>query len=346
MIKKGREKKTHHYIMGRISAFKGIKTVASADIAELSVVLDKDINIVVNDCHTHVKNLQAKQVLTLSEFRAMFYARGDNEFCIACVYDSPLSTNSIRDSVWGKRIDVSPYQTQIINFNKIGGREDHPKDVYMAYADSCNLDKSFLAQFEIIKNIEKDLGVAKSKWSAASRMNIEDQLYALSFAPENMGDLSLQVVKGRKWQDVVDKLEKNCKASRGQKILVGELVSLYINIRILSNTPCVKPTLLRIKYVVKWQLEGQDHWNNRAANAANNSTYRPINQNVYIPPTTNQSYAAPTPKVVHPPAVYQVPYQPPPYQPPVYQPPPYYGHMVRGTPPRPYPYGYPHFRYR
>lgn len=94
---------------------------ARADVATLRVVLDEVKPTKPKD--THVINITNKKALTATEFKQMFYARGDNHFCIANIYECPNNANSILASVWGKRVDSNPYNpySRVVNFNKLGG---------------------------------------------------------------------------------------------------------------------------------------------------------------------------------------------------------------------------------
>ena len=78
-----------------------VRSVAHADVAELHAKLEPPIKI---DDDVHVVNIATKRALTATEFKQMFYARGDDEFSIANVYDCPDSDSNILASVWGKRV--------------------------------------------------------------------------------------------------------------------------------------------------------------------------------------------------------------------------------------------------
>ena len=77
------------------------RSVANADVAELHAELQPTIEI---DDNVHLINVATKRALTATEFKQMFYARGDDEFSIANVYDCPDIDSNILASVWGKRI--------------------------------------------------------------------------------------------------------------------------------------------------------------------------------------------------------------------------------------------------
>ena len=78
-----------------------VRSVANADVAELHAKLEPAIAI---DDDVHLINVATKRALTATEFKQMFYARGDDEFSVANVYECPDIDSNILASVWGKRI--------------------------------------------------------------------------------------------------------------------------------------------------------------------------------------------------------------------------------------------------
>ena len=75
-----------------------VRSVAKADVAELAAVLDTSVE---QEPDHHLVIVAAKQSLSTTQFKQMFYSRGDDFFQIANVYECPDSKNSIRSSVWG-----------------------------------------------------------------------------------------------------------------------------------------------------------------------------------------------------------------------------------------------------
>ena len=322
---------------------------ARADVATLRVILDEAKPTKPKD--THVINIANKKALTATEFKQMFYARGDNHFCIANIYECPTNANSILASVWGKRVDSNPYNpcSRIVNFNKLGGRPNQPNGVDMAYGYTMDLQRNFYAQYEIMGNLERDLCVKRECWSKCSRQKIEDQLYGLSFVPEQSGDLCLEVVCARDWSDIEDRLAESCLAE-GKTINYGDLVDLYINVEIINANPDTKPTTLRIRYTVQL-VRGPDDlgdWNVRARDTArgvmssgikfdapeggHRQSANASNTNYKMPPpphpnypytATSNTYQRPPPSYPQPPPYHRPPppshYRPPP--PPNYLPP-------------------------
>ena len=75
-----------------------VRSVAKADVAELAAVLDASVE---QEPDHHLVIVAAKQSLSTTQFKQMFYSRGDDFFQIANVYECPDSGNSVRSSVWG-----------------------------------------------------------------------------------------------------------------------------------------------------------------------------------------------------------------------------------------------------
>ena len=75
-----------------------VRSVAKADVAELAAVLDASVE---QEPDHHLVVVAAKQSLSTTQFKQMFYSRGDDFFQIANVYECPDSANSVRSSVWG-----------------------------------------------------------------------------------------------------------------------------------------------------------------------------------------------------------------------------------------------------
>ena len=257
------------------------RSQARATVAELRINIDRKVVPRLPDHKggPHVIIIHARKVLSLTEFKQMFYARGDDHFCLAQVYDCPGNTNSILASVWGKRHDNDPCNTysKVLNFNRLGGRHDCPPGVEMAYGYPHDINRTFFAQFEIMGNIERDLCIKREKWTEHSRKEIEDQLYALALVPENTSDLHSTVTCGRDWSEVEDALVESHVAA--DNILdLNEYVDLYINVEVVPNdnlTPQgrkAKPTIIKIRYTVSMRRDPDDHgmWNVRASDTASN----------------------------------------------------------------------------
>ena len=215
------------------------RSVAKADVAELSAALDSAVDA--EKAH-HLVIVSTNKVLSTTQFKQMFYSRGDDFFQIANCYECPDSCNSVHSSVWGIDCDdphngtggnavgletmesnrltsgsttagYSIADQQCFNFNKLGGRENDPNGCAWAYSYSADQDRNFYAQHEVMGYLEKDTCVKRDFWTACSRMSIEDQLYGLAFASETDQDLCMAVTCARRWSEVEDALAESCAAA-------------------------------------------------------------------------------------------------------------------------------------
>jgi hypothetical protein len=165
---------------------------------------------------------------------------------------------------------VVPYNTsRVINYNRLGGRPDDPSGVDMAYGYATDLQRTFFAQFEVMGNLEKDLCVKRDCWTLCSRMSIEDQLYGLAFVAEDCDDVCMRVSCARKWSEVEDALAESCLAENNT-IGYGDIVDLYINVRVTNANPKAMDTIIRIRFPVKLTRGPDDlgNWNVVASDAA------------------------------------------------------------------------------
>ena len=191
--------------------------------------------------------VSTNKVLSTTQFKQMFYSRGDDFFQIANVYECPDSCDSIHSSVWGidcqdphasslpnaaglttmggNRLTASNSgysggysiaDQQCFNFNKLGGRENDPPGCAWAYSYVHDQSRNFYAQHEVMGYLEKDTCVKRDFWTACSRMSIEDQLYGLAFASETDQDLCMAVTCARRWSEVEDALAESCTAADTQ----------------------------------------------------------------------------------------------------------------------------------
>jgi len=242
-----------------------VRSKARADVAELCIKLSQAPTPI--EENTHVINIATKRALTITEFKQMFYARGDDEFCIANIYKCPNNAESILSSVWGKRTDNNPNNScgQIMNYNKLGGRPNKPPQVGMAYGYTVDLQRNFYAQFEVMGNWERDLCTKRENWTLSSRTIVEDQLYNLAFVPEKTDHPCLEVCCARRWQEVEDALSESCLA-QGNIISKCDYIDLYINVKVINGNPNTKPTIIRIRYTVQMHRKPDDlgDWNVRS----------------------------------------------------------------------------------
>jgi len=273
-----------------------VRSVARADVAELSAVLE---SAVAEEGDHHLVIVSTNKVLSTTQFKQMFYSRGDDFFQIANCYACPDSRDSVKSSVWG--IDCSnnsllpdlARQPDTVstdasenwyNFNKLGGRDNDPSGTQWAYGYVHDPSRNFYAQHEVMGYLEKDTCIKRDFWTACSRMSIEDQLYGLAFASETDQDLCMKVTCARRWSEVEDALAESCLAG-GQTdsdyagiggatvstTFDSSYVDLYINVRVTNGHPEALDTLLRVRFTVKFL----DHlpsalktWNTRASTAA------------------------------------------------------------------------------
>jgi hypothetical protein len=171
-------------------------------------------------------------------------------------------------TVYGRQ--TTPYNdSRVMNYNKLGGRPNDPSGVDLAYGYATDLQRNFYAQFEVMGNLERDLCVKRDCWTLCSRLNIEDQLYGLSFVAETCDDVCMKVTCSRKWGEVEDALAESCIAENNT-IGWGDYVDLYINVRVTNANPKAVDTLLRIRFSVQITRGPDDlgNWNVVASDAA------------------------------------------------------------------------------
>ena len=269
------------------------RSVARADVAELAAVLE---SAVAEEGDHHLVIISTNKVLSTTQFKQMFYSRGDDFFQIANCYACPDSKDSVYSSVWG--IDASAGSTHndleetgyitvsstgpryCYNFNKLGGRQDDPSGVAWAYSYVHDASRNFYAQHEVMGYLEKDTCVKRDFWTACSRMSIEDQLYGLAFASETDQDLCMKVTCARRWSEVEDALAESCLTGGSQiypntsdaasAITDASHVDLYINVRVSNGHPEALDTILRVRFTVSWGFvpSALKTWNTRASTAA------------------------------------------------------------------------------
>jgi len=267
------------------------RSVARADVAELSASLDSHVE---EEGDHHLVIVAAKKVLSTTQFKQMFYSRGDDFFQIANCYACPDSDSSIKSSVWG--IDSSNNSTvsdlastypdaskNWYNFNKLGGRDNDPSGTQWAYGYVHDPSRNFYAQHEIMGYLEKDTCLKRDFWTACSRMSIEDQLYSLAFASETDQDLCMKVTCARRWSEVEDALAESCLAggqtnsawdgigNSSDTSFDASHVDLYINVRVTNGHPDALDTILRVRFTVKFLSHlpsARNTWNTRASTAA------------------------------------------------------------------------------
>jgi len=259
------------------------RSVARADVAELTAALE---SMVVEEGDHHLVIVSTNKVISSTQFKQMFYSRGDDFFQIANCYACPDSASSIHNSVWGiVNSDLTTMGENRLsngevcyNFNKLGGRHNDPSGVAWAYSYVHDQSRNFYAQHEVMGYLEQDTCVKKHNWTLCSRMSIQDQLYGLAFASETDQDLCMKVTCARRWSEVEDALAESCLANqpgyngigKGTPSFDASHVDLYINVRITNAHPETLDTILRIRFTVIFDEHNPSElnsWNTRASKA-------------------------------------------------------------------------------
>ena len=280
------------------------RSVAKADVAELVAELTPRVK---KEPEHHLIIVSTKKIISTTQFKQMFYSRGDDHFQIANCYECPDSGQSILNSVWGVVSDrqdtgfasnnlgnhpgstpgstdwLSPVSSdnleswddkgadkRVYNFNKLGGRTNDPKGTQWAYSYVQDNSRNMYAQFEVMGNLEKDTSIKRDQWTLCARLSIEDQLYGLAFASETDQDLCMKVSCARRWSEVEDALAESCLAA-GHQIRNTEKVDLYINVRVTNGNPATLDTIFRIRFTVKFREHYpsvRGLWNTSATKAA------------------------------------------------------------------------------
>ena len=99
---------------------------------------------------------------------------------------------------------------RIVNFNKLGGKDNDPSGVDMSYRlldPSSAPFVTFYAQKKILANMITDIGCHQSSWSLCSRASVFDELFNLAFVPTNFTNSCLHFTCGRSWKDIINALD-------------------------------------------------------------------------------------------------------------------------------------------
>ena len=226
----------------------GCESKAEVDVAELYLKMQSPT---IEDEDTHVINIVTKQALDIGQFKELFYARGDEFFSIANCYENPKSAVNISKSVWGiPAKDPSSLDLFQYNYNKLGGRNNNPPATFLAYTYENNRQRTFYAQEEIMGNIERDICAGRKTWSICSRAGIFDSLYNLSFAREKYSSPCLKISCARTWDEVEDALSEYC-LCKNISLAIGDYIDFFINVKIVNENCCVKPSIIRIRFIVQ-----------------------------------------------------------------------------------------------
>ena len=227
-----------------IEDISGCQSKIGVDIAELYSKVNAPT---VEDEDAHIINIVTKQPLTIERFKQMFYHSGDGSFSIANCYTNPRSTFNIYKSDWGV---TDPSNLFLYNYNRLGGRDNNPPATFLAYAYESDRYKSFAAQVDVISNMERDLCHGRKEWTFCSRASIFDAMYNLTFAREKFSSPCLETQCARSWDEMEDALNEEL-LCKNLSLSVGDYIDFFINVRIDNCNECIKPTIIRIRFITK-----------------------------------------------------------------------------------------------
>ena len=225
----------------------GCESIAKVDVAELYLKMSSPS---MEDEDAHVINIVTKQALDIGEFKAMFYSRGDEYFSIANCYSNPKSSVNISKSVWGLPAVTDPSNLFQYNYNKLGGRNNNPPATFLAYAYEIDRQRTFYAQEEVMGNMERDICEKRSSWGMCSRASIFDSLYNLCFVQEKYSSPCLNISCARSWRELEDALAEYC-LCKNIHLSIGDYIDFFINIKIVNENCCIKPSIIRIRFIVR-----------------------------------------------------------------------------------------------
>ena len=229
------------------SDISGCTSKAEADIAELYLKMSSPA---MEDEDAHIVNIVTKQAMDIGQFKTMFYSRGDEYFSLANCYNNPKSAVNIENSVWGIPAVTDPSNLFLYNYNKLGGRNNNPPASFLAYAYENDRQRTFYAQEEVMGNMERDVCEGRNNWSMCSRAGIFDNLYNLCFSREKFASPCLNVSCARTWDEVQDALAEYC-ICKNIGLEINDYIDLFINIKIVNDNCCIKPNIIRIRFIVQ-----------------------------------------------------------------------------------------------
>ena len=227
-----------------IEDISGCHSKLGVDIAELYSKINTPL---IEDDDAHIINIVTKQPLTIEQFKRMFYHSGDGSFSIANCYINPKITFNIYKSDWGIPDPSNLFQ---YNYNRLGGRDNNPHGTCLAYAYESDRDKSFAAQVDVLSNIERDLCHGRKDWTFCSRAGIFDAMYNLTFAREKYSSPCIETRCARSWDEMEDALNEEL-LCKNLSLSVGDYIDFFINIRIDNCNECIKPTIIRVRFITK-----------------------------------------------------------------------------------------------
>ena len=108
-------------------------------------------------------------------------------------------------------------------------------------------------------------------WSMRSRAGITDSLYNLCLVQENYSSPCIKVSCARSWRELEDALSEYC-LCKDVTLEIGDYIDFYINIKLVNENSCIKPTIIRIRYIVQITNGWDDFTNWNALNHYYNPT--------------------------------------------------------------------------
>jgi len=133
------------------------------------------------------------------------------------------------------------------NFNRLGGRNNNPGLIQMAYVYENDVTRTFYPQIDIMNNIEQDMCSSRENWTLCSRSQVWDSLFNLAFAPERFNYLCLNICCGRSWREVVDAILDEA-ANKNITLKSCDFIDVVLEIKITSCHKCVKPNIIKVRF--------------------------------------------------------------------------------------------------
>ena len=188
--------------------------------------------------------------------------KDDEEMAINIIWGTFITNNTVQyisanGTLWTTQgadtvIDadgnaVSPSADIWYNFNRLGGRNNNPGLIQMAYVYENDVTRTFYPQIDIMNNIEQDMCSSRENWTLCSRSQVWDSLFNLAFAPERFNYLCLNVCCGRSWREVVDAILDEA-ANKNITLKSCDFIDVVLEIKITSCHKCVKPNIIKVRF--------------------------------------------------------------------------------------------------
>tara|TARA_Y100000817_G_C16855142_1_gene543666 strand:- start:811 stop:1503 length:693 start_codon:yes stop_codon:yes gene_type:complete len=181
--------------------------------------------------------IESRIELSVSQYKRMFYFGSGKFFHLAPAYSYPNKSKSIQNSFWA----IEDNNGLFYNFNKLGGVDNLPHGIYMAYRGTQNGENPWQAQTHL------KMKFLSSNLTTFSESNISDILFNLSFIPDE-SNYDVELFCSRDWLDIEKDLLNFC--SENNKFLkIGSRINFFLNVKIgFKNLPDI---LVKIKYRIK-----------------------------------------------------------------------------------------------